>query len=283
MTTSHPDPAYRPQDHEEEFDWSSWYLTYEEDMGQSPEQLECILILLSAIQQWLIETERGHLYAGADVFFGWRPDHELVQISPDVFVFEPPAGFMDQGSIQVWKPGHNPPLVAVEIVSKDWKKDYIDLDRKYDQLGAQELIVFDPHAARGTPPLPGLSAPERGMRQPLQVWVRDAQGSLVRTRATGQRPVYSEALGAWWVITTTRHGPRLRVARDEQGRDLIATAEEARRSAEEAREFAEEAREAAEEALAQEERARRAAERAHEEALAEIARLRAALGEEGGT
>ena len=84
---------------------------------------------------------------------------------------------------QTWLPGHRPPRWAVEIVSDDWKKDYEDNPLKYAQLGARELVIFDPDAA--------LTSDRRGVRVPLQVYRRDADGAFVRVYR-GEGPARSE-------------------------------------------------------------------------------------------
>ncbi len=261
----------------EPVDWRSWYLTDEEDMGQSPTSDVVIKLIEDSLAQLFRQRGLRDRFIGRDQFFGWRPDHPLVRVSPDVHVFPfvPTPPYPD--SWQTWREGHAPPWVAFEIVSQDWRKDYELNPAKYAQLGSQELIIFDPK-------------PRGGRAIPLQVYRRTDDGLLVQT-ASGDGPVYSDALEIWLHAVERPGSVVLRLAYDEAGQQLVPTsleasdqareAEERAREAEErAREAEEQAREAAAQALdaAEQARSEAAAERtAREAAEAELAQLRAQL------
>jgi hypothetical protein len=102
-------------------------------------------------------------------------------------------------------------------------------------------VVFDPDA--GDPGAPGYAVP-------LQVFRRSARGQFLRVYR-GRGPAESTVLGRWLVIT--EDGKRLRLARNAEGTDLVATKDER--------------------VQAGEERARRAEGRLAE-ALAELERLK---------
>ncbi|MBI4615083.1 MAG: Uma2 family endonuclease [Planctomycetes bacterium] len=243
-------------------DWSSWYLTDEEDMGQSPEQDEIVQVFTSVLRQVGRELEWGkRVLIGNDAFFAWLPEHPLVRVSPDIYLlFDPPPPPLP-ASWQTWLHGHRPPALAVEIVSGDeWKKDYEEGPEKYAQLGASELLIFDPAAM----------LEEGGDRLRLQVYQRTDDGLFVRQYA-GPGTAALKTLNLYALACRTPAGPRLRLARDREGIELVPTAEEAQDAAEAARQEAEAARQEAE--------AARAAERAaREEAERELARLREQLG-----
>ncbi|MBI4613188.1 MAG: Uma2 family endonuclease [Planctomycetes bacterium] len=221
-------------------DWSGWYLTDEEDMGESPEQHNAIRLLVSILGQLARERSWGDsMYVGGDAFFAWIPEEPLVRVSPDVYLLEDPPPPPLPASWQTWRPGHRAPLLAVEIVSDDWRKDYEEGPEKYAQLGARELVVFDPWAPRHEPG-----------RNLLQVFHRTDEGLFVR-RYAGPGPTYLRTLDVYAVAVGCPAGFRLRLARDPAGRDLIPTTEEAQTAAEEAQAAAEAERNA--------ERTRRAA------------------------
>ncbi|MGK4002684.1 Uma2 family endonuclease [Sorangium sp. So ce1036] len=255
------DPA--PEEVGAPVDWSAWYLTDEDDMGESVEQGEIIRILLSCLSELLAERGITTLYCGGDHFFAWVRGEPLVRVSPDVYLLEDPPPPPRPKMWQTWLPGHRPPRWAVEIVSDEWKKDYEENPPKYAQLGVRELVIFDPEAA--------LSPDRRGVRVPLQVYRRDADGAFVRVYR-GDGPARSEEVDAFLVVGRERGAVRLRIARDAAGADLVPTTEEAKRAAEEAKRAAEEAKRAAEEAKRAAD-ARAAA--ADQRALAAEERLRA--------
>ncbi|HEX2567948.1 MAG TPA: Uma2 family endonuclease [Polyangia bacterium] len=237
-------------------DWSSWYLTDEEDMGESAEQGEIVRILLSVLREWARERGWERIFWGRDQFFAWVPGQPQVRVSPDIYLIDdpPPAPLPD--SWQTWLPGHRPPRFAVEVVSHDHQKDYEDAPLKYAQLGTQELVIFDPGAL-----------PRVERRIPLQQYRRNAAGAFLRVYA-GPGPVHSVELDAHLVLRKEGSVVRLRLARDAAGQDLVPTAEERAEAEAKARREAEAARCKAEAAQHKAEAARRKAEAAQHKAEA---------------
>ncbi len=195
-------------------DWSAWYLTDEEDMGEGCEQGEIIRLLLSVLRELVRERAWEDAWVGADNFFAWVEAHPLVRVSPDVYLLRggPPPPPLP-GSWKLWEPGHRAPALAVEIVSEDWRKDYEQGPQKYFQLGVRELLIFDPAAARGLV--------DAG-RCAMQLYRRTEDGAFVRVHR-GSAPVWCEAIEACAVVVPTDEGPRLRLARDRAGDDLVAS------------------------------------------------------------
>lgn len=198
-------------------DWSGWYLTDEDDMGEGAEQGEIIRMLLSCLAMLARERRWQNRMLAGDQFFAWRRDQPLVRVSPDVYVVDGPPPPPLPRSWQTWLPGHVPPTVAFEVVSDDWQKDY-EAPLKYSQLGCPELVVFDPDVATGA-----IVDPHRVA---LQVWRREADGALAR-EYWGSGPARVDGIDAW-VVVALATGPvaRLRIARDDAGTDLVPTAEE---------------------------------------------------------
>jgi Uma2 family endonuclease len=205
-------------------DWSPWRVTDEEDMGEGCEQGDIIRTALSSLGQLAAERGWTGFYLGADTFFAWVPNEPLVRVSPDLYLIEDPPPPPLPKSWQVWLEGHRPPRWAAEIVSDDWKKDYEEAPLKYAQLGAHELLIFDPEVT--------LSGERRGPRVPFQVYRRAPDGAFVRVHR-GDGPAPSEVLDATFVARREGGAVRLRVARDPEGKDVVPTAEEAKRAAEE--------------------------------------------------
>ncbi len=269
------DPA--PEEVGAKVDWSSWYLTDEEDMGHSPEHSEVMMAFCALTITRLREMGRDDLRVGFDEFFAWVEGEPLVRVSPDVIVHvAPPPPYPDSWATYR---GHAPPLFALEAVSQDWRKDYEDNPAKYAQLGCRELVIFDPQAARGVTRVE--------QRKPLQVYRRDEDGAFVRTYE-GPGPAFSEVLGAWLVAVGDRPVAQLRIARDEGGRDLVpfaedlalqarlqAAADHTRAEQERARAEQERARAEQEHARAEDEKQRRLkSEQENEELRAELGHLR---------
>jgi Uma2 family endonuclease len=222
-----PDPA----EIDLRVDWSQWYLTDEEDTGEGCEQGEIIRLLMSCLKELARERGWERVYVGGDQFFAWIQAEPLVRVSPDVYLLDDPPPPPRPPSWQTWLPGHRPPRVAVEIVSSDtWQKDYEEGPAKYAQLGTAELVIFDPDAVVGKA--------SGGGRTPLTIYRREADGGFVRVYA-GSGPARSVELSAWIVSGSDGKVARLCLARDEAGKNLVLTVEEAREEERRARESAE--------------------------------------------
>jgi Uma2 family endonuclease len=168
----------------------------------------------------------------------WIEARPSIGVDPDVCLIEPaPPGGDELYSLLLWKEGHTPPVLAVEIVSVSRAdKDYAQSPDKYAANGTQELWVFDPMLA---------GPQQRGGPFRLQVWQRDEQGDFLRVFA-GEGPAHSEALGAW--VFVVAEGRALRIADDAEGTSWWMTRAEAERTAKEMERTAKEAERAAKEA-----------------------------------
>jgi Uma2 family endonuclease len=235
--------------------WSErWVLEDGVTMPESLEHQRTVKLLLDLLLAWVQRTGRDAT-AGSNLAVRWDAEHPTVGADPDVYLVEPalPDGTR---SLLTWEPGRRAPLLAIEVVSRDTAgKDYVDAPAKFAACGATELWVFDrERRSRGV----------MGGPWALQVWRRAEEGSFRRVYA-GDGPAYSEALGAWAVVTDG--GSRLRVADDPAGERRWPTAEEAER-----------ARADAEQERADAERARADAERERADAAqTEVAALRATI------
>ena len=176
-------------------------------------------------------------------------------------------------SWQTWRPGHRPPRFAVEVVSRNRKKDYDDAPFKYDQLGTSELVIFDPEGLLRSPP---------SRRVPLQLYRRDPKSAFVKVYQ-GPGPVYSAELDAYLVVRREGNKVRLRIARDAAAQDLVPTEGEYGRAERKARYQAEEAQRRAEERAAKEAAARHEAEARASAAAERIRELEEMLKDGGGT
>jgi hypothetical protein len=234
------DPA--PEQIGARIDWSAWYLTDEDDMGEACEQSEIIKTARSSAEELARERSWTDVLIGADAFFAWIEEEPNVRVSPDLYLLDDPPAPPLPKMWQTWLPGHRPPRFAVEVVSGDWEKDYLEGPQKYALLGTAELVIFDPDAATGV-------APKKQNRVALQVYRREADGGFVRVYS-GDGPVASAELGAFLVVVEQGVVARLRIARDPEGKDFVPTATEAREAAERDRDAQATAREAAERELA---------------------------------
>ena len=258
-------------------DWSRWYVSDEDDMGESVEQLGTNRLLQDVGEN--LARERGwKVFIGSDQFFQWVEDHPQVQISPDFYVLDDPpdATRPFPKSWRTWLPGVRPPRFAVEVVSDDPQKDHEDAPARYSSLGTSELAIFDPKGER--------RRPKRGV---ITLYRRSPEGAFVETYA-GAGPAWSKELDCWLVVTGHGEKRRLRLARDAKGKDLVPTTEELRAAADqrantEAQRANTEMQRANSEAHGREAAERRAdiEARAREQAERQVAELKAMLAPKG--
>jgi len=226
-------------------------------MGEELLQRLIMELLRPLVQRWL--DARGiKALVGADQFIYFRKGDIRGRVAPDVFVLPGVRPGRRIKSWKVWQEGVVPSF-ALEIVSTDADKDYIEAPRLYGEMGVRELVVFDPDWESE----PG--------RLRFQVYRQVPRRGLVRVDATNEDRVKSRQLGCF--VRALGHGEeqRLRLATGPTGDDLVPTEAEAER-AEKERERAEKERERAEK---ERERAEKERERtARIAAEEEITRLR---------
>lgn len=238
----------------------------EETMPESALHDEAVELLKAILAWWA--RSRDNVQIARNLAVRWDEREPRIGVDPDVCVLSPapPREGADLRSVRTWKPGHAPPLLAIEVVSEnDPHKDYVVAPDKYAASGTRELWVFDPLLAGPT----AHGGPFR-----LQVWRRDDEERFVRVYA-GDGPAYSEVVCAHLVAVD--QGRSLRIADDADGARLWPTPEEAERAAKEAERAAKQAERAAKETAQAAQHAERAAK---EEALARVALLEAALKKE---
>jgi Uma2 family endonuclease len=154
----------------------------------------------------------------------WDEAHPNIGVDPDLCVVAPrtPEGD-DLSSLCLWKEGHRPPMLAVEVVSENHpRKDYVSAPDRYAASGTEELWIFDPKLA---------GPKSHGGPFRIQLWRRGPDGEFTREHA-GEGPVRSPAVGGW--LMAVDEGRRLRIAEDEALTAWWMTPEEAERAAKEA-------------------------------------------------
>ena len=225
----------------------------EDDMGEHELQT-LILEVLRPLVERLLRSRGVTAHVGSDQFIYWRRWEPRYCLAPDLYVL---FGVPQEEVIASWKVWETNvvPRFALEVVTDDRTKDYVHNVRAYDELGVEELLVFDPFEGRN--------------RIPFQVFRRSGapDGALALEVASEGDRVRSDVLDAWFVRQGEGGATRLRLGIGEGGRTLVPTDAE-RASAEEARTRALEERARAEEerARTEEERARTEEERARTEA-----------------
>jgi hypothetical protein len=185
----------------------------EEKVGEDILQRWILELLRPLIDRWF--RQRGVLaFVGADQFNYYRPHAPTERVSPDIYVL---PGVRPTTRVSVWKTWERGiiPSFGLEIVSKDWEKDYIEAPERYAAAGIPELVVFDPSPERH-PERVAWQHFRRIRNRPL-TRVDVSRGDRMRVRAFG---CFLRAIG---------HGDslRLRLAVGPRGDELVPTAAEA--------------------------------------------------------
>ena len=124
-------------------DWSGWYLTDEEDVGEGLDQGRIIWLFRQVLEELARERHWRDVYVASDHFYAWLPEEPLVRVSPDVYVKDGLPGDPPPRMWETWRPGHHPPRFALEVVSahpsrpSNWRKDYCPHLFVLDVLGAR--------------------------------------------------------------------------------------------------------------------------------------------------
>jgi Uma2 family endonuclease len=221
----------------------------EEKLGEDILQ-RLIMEVLRPIVEAYLKAKRVKAFVGADQFIYFRRGDTRGRVAPDVYVL---PGVDPKRRVRSWKTWEEgiAPCFAVEVVSLDVDKDYIDVPSLYNELGIDELIVFDP------------SYEEESNRFRFQLFRRIAKRGLVRVDVTNEDRIRSKYLGCYVRAVGKLGETRLRLSTGPSGSVLIKTDVEHER-AEKEYERAEKERERAEK---EHERALRVAAQAELEAL----------------
>lgn len=196
-------------------DLSDWYLDEDAEMGEGRLQKAIINLLLGCLQALAKERGWSDYVLDSDQFVAWREEDPNVRVAPDIYLMWDAPQDLNVPSWQTWREGHPRPVFVVEVVSQDWRKDYRLAPEKYDDLGVDELIVFDPWATE-RPSFQG---------RPFQLYRRDASGRL-RAQPSDPRGVWSVTFGAYIVSVPVEGYPHLRVARSLDPLELIPSPQE---------------------------------------------------------
>ena len=200
----------------------------EERVGEELLQRWIVELLRPLTQRWLDECGRKAL-AGADQFIYYREGNIKERVAPDVYVLPGVAPGTRIRSWKIWETGIAPSF-ALEVASRDWRKDYEEAPGRYEEAGVDELVVFDPCWQER----PGGA----GVR--WQVYRREGRafGFIEKTNADRVR---SESLSCWLRVVGEGDVQRLRLGHGPEGEILFPTAEEAERAAKEKERAAKEA------------------------------------------
>jgi hypothetical protein len=189
----------------------------EEKMGEDLLQCWIVELLRPLVERWL--RQRGvRALVGADQFIYYERHNPLLRVAPDVYVLPGVRADTRVPSWKTWEKGIVPSF-ALEIVSKNWEKDYIDAPERYRDMGVPELLVFDPAPERHTDRVTWQLF-RRVRRRPLAL-VERSDGDRVRSRALG---CFLRVVGAGDAV-------RLRIGAGPRGDDLFPTPEEAEQAA----------------------------------------------------
>ncbi len=178
------------------------FFPVEERVPESKRHLELRTLLYQVLKYRL--AARASI--GCDQFVYWDPRNPKACLSPDGFVYLG-APDTDFPSWKTWERGV--PELAIEIVSASDTHELAWSEKleRYQALGVDELVRFDPEAERG---------------QELEVWRRE--GERLRPPESGADRIRSMTLDAWLLaVPDTRLGVTLRLADDQAGERLWLT------------------------------------------------------------
>jgi hypothetical protein len=183
-----------------------------DDMGEGSLQRLISELLRPLLGRVLVELGIK-AFVGADQFIFYEQYNPRKVVAPDVYVM---PGFSPDIEVDCWKTWETgvAPSFALEVVSRDHRKDSERSPVRYAELGAKELVIFDPKFND-----------RRGRVRWLLYRALPKRG-LVKVEATDTDRVYSKSLRLW--LRAVGEGPhtRVRLAKGPRGDALIPTADE---------------------------------------------------------
>jgi Uma2 family endonuclease len=189
----------------------------EEKVGEDILHRWIIEMLRPLVERWL--HRRGvRALVGADQFIYYQQHAPTLRVSPDVYVLPGIAPHTRVPSWKTWERGIVPSFV-LEVVSKDWEKDYIEGPERYAAIGVSELVIFDPAPARHPD---GVA---------WQVYRRVRGRPLTRVEVSTADRMRSRELGCFLRTVGDGNDLRLRIGTGPGGGELFPTGEEAERAA----------------------------------------------------
>jgi hypothetical protein len=186
----------------------------EERVGEDILQRWIVELLRPLVERWL--ASRGEIaFVGADQFIYYERFDSTARVAPDVYVL---PGIEPDRHVPIWKIWETSvsPSFALEVVSRNRRKDYEEAPERHAAAGTQELVVFDPWPTRRP----------RGLGIRWQVFRRRA-GKLMRVEATDADRIDSEQLGCWLRVVGEDTKQRVRLALGPAGDVLVQTTDEA--------------------------------------------------------
>jgi hypothetical protein len=227
-----------------------------DDMGESMLQ-RLIAELLRPMLARFFEERGERAFVGADQFIYWVEGNPTKRVAPDVYVIPGEDPKAVPRTWQLWECEHRPSF-ALEVVGRDFEKDYAEVPVAYEAMGIDELVVFDPEATPG-----------HRRRVRWQKWRRvKGRGFVPVFRGEGDR-VYCDTLRCWLRAVGEGLETRLRIGVGPHGDELVLTdrerEERERREKERERVEKERAEQEKQRAEQERERERREKERAEQE------------------
>lgn len=159
-----------------------------------------------------LASEGRRAFVGANQFIYYEQHNSKACVAPDVYVLEGVDPDIEVGVWKVWETGVRPSF-ALEVVSGDVYKDYVEVIRRYEALQPDEVVIFDPKSDE---------APDRVR---WQVW-RTVRGRFTQVEVSGGAEVRSKALGCWPRCVGSGPAMRIRLAVGPKGAVLVPTGDE---------------------------------------------------------
>lgn len=188
----------------------------EEKVGEDLLQRHIVELLRPLIERYLAAKGTKAL-TGADQFIYFRRGDIRGRVAPDVFVL---PGVRPDRVILSWKTWQEKvvPTFALEVVSLDIDKDYIEAPALCRELGVRELVIFDPDFEQDTE------------RYRFQVYRQVGSRGMVRVSVTNEDRVPSRVLGCLLRAVGNGETTRLRLATGASGDVLFPTEAESERA-----------------------------------------------------
>ena len=207
----------------------------EEKVGEDSLQTWILELLRPLVERWYRSLGEP-TFVGKDQFIYYKQFHPECVVAPDIYVLPGVKPGRRVKSWKVWEERIVPSFALEVVATKDPDKDYREAVIRYQALGVEELLIFDPDHRRSRD------------RVRWQRYGKVKRRGFVQLETSNADRIRSTVLGCFMRVVGSGEATRLRLFTGPTGDVLFPTQEEAERAARDAERAAKETERTAKEA-----------------------------------
>jgi Uma2 family endonuclease len=146
-------------------------------MGETTLHRKVMMDLIAALERRF--REMADVWVGGNLFLYFEEGNPKAAVAPDVLVVRGVAKW-DRPIYKLWEEGRPPSLVIEVTSNKTRREDMLDKKARYERLGVEEYVLFDPEGDYLAPRLQGHRLDEGRYRS-----IEPGEDGSLESRTTG--------------------------------------------------------------------------------------------------